>query len=236
MTHLIKAKLNTFRKDPVGSVEAKVQSEVLSFLDWWGQHRLRSKGIMNALLPVLMDRPTVAIPPDFADLWFLYRTVRLRKPRIIWEFGSGCSTVILVQALYDNHRDSSNAEGYLHSIDADPYWTEATAQSIPAYLHQSCEIRYSPLLEVEYEGTLGFRHANVPKVAPNFLYLDGPALTPARQVAMDVLDIEDRLPADFCMVIDGRRKNAVFLRENLKRQYNIKERKLFNNEIFELIS
>jgi hypothetical protein len=84
------------------------------------------------------------------------------------EFGSGCSTVILAQALWDNQRRSPEGGGYLYSIDADPYWAEATAKSVPTHLRKLCRIVYNPLLEVEHSGTLGFRHANVPDIALTF--------------------------------------------------------------------
>ena len=109
---------------------------------------------------------------------------------------------------------------------------------MPPHLQPLCRIIYSPLLEVEQAGTLGFRHANIPDVAANFLYLDGPALTPARRIAIDVLDMEDKLPHDFYMVVDDRQENTAFLKRNLRRQYRFKRRYrgyFIRTQIFELI-
>jgi hypothetical protein len=185
------------------------------------------------------DRPSGALLPDFIDLWFLYQAIRDRKPYTILEFGSGCSPVIMTRALWDNQCHSSESGGYLYSIDADPYWAEATAKAMPTHLQKFCRIVYSPLLEVEHSGTLGFRHANVPDVPPNFLYLDGPALTPARKVAIDVLDMEDKFPQDFYMVVDDRQENTMFFKRNLRRRYSFKKRYwgyFLRTQIFELIN
>lgn len=186
------------------------------------------------LTEFLSKRPKNSFPPDFCDLWFLYKTVRIRKPRIVLEFGSGCFTVVLAKALYDNASSVDAHPGFLYSIDADPSWATSTINSLPASLQKVCNITYGPALEIEYKGIPAFRHANVPDVIPNYVYLDGPALTPAREVAVDVLDLESRLPRDFFLVIDGRRKNTQFLRKHLKRNYSFQRRGIFDNSVFTL--
>jgi hypothetical protein len=235
MYRVTKRKFHTFRKEPVRSGKDKAIGLARGLLQSEGKLRLRQQGALDPLAVFLEQRPPGAFTPDFADLWFLYRTVRSRKPRIIFEFGSGCSTVILAQALWDNQRQSS-CSGYLYSVDADPYWAEMTARSLPVSLRECCDVSFSPLLEVEYKGTLGFRHAHIPARTPNLLYLDGPGLTPERQVAMDVLEMEDKLPQDFYMIIDGRRENTLFLQRHLRRRYRFKARRIFRNQVFELIN
>ncbi len=241
-------KFKTFRKDPLGSSCEKIQAwtnrftqearperlrtQIRQLCHHWAERQLRKRGYLD----FLTLRPSHALLPDFTDLWFLYQTTRNRKPRYILEFGSGCSTVILAQALWDNRRASPQSGGHLYSIDADHYWAEVTARSIPQHLLASCEIYHSPLLEVEYEGTPAFRHAKLPDLAPDLLYLDGPAFTPERQVAVDVLDIEETFPSGFCMIIDGRWQNTIFLKEHLKRRYLFTHRRLFSNSVFELIA
>jgi len=233
---LIKRKWNSFKRDPFGSVKYKTRGKVLWVLTHWASYKLRQKGALDVLLNFHADRPSSAFLADFIDLWFLYRTIRHRKPCIILEFGSGCSTVIMAQALWDNQYHSLEGGSYLYSIDADPYWAEATTKAMPTHLQRFCRIVYSPLLEVEHSGTLGFRHANVPDVAANFLYLDGPALTPERKIAIDVLDMENKFPQDFYMVVDDRQENTMFLKKNLRRRYRFKKRNFIRTQIFALIN
>ena len=190
----------------------------------WADLQLNRRGCLE----LVKSRPPNAMPPISTDLWFLYKIVKQRKPQCILEFGSGCSTVILAQALNDN------GSGMLYSIESELYWTEATKHAIPEPLLKFCEVLYSPLLEVDFSGVPAFRHSKIPNVAPDFLYLDGPALTPERQLSVDVIDIENRFPPGFLMVVDGRKKNTAFLRQNLKRQYVYKQSRWFGHSRFEL--
>ena len=231
----IKRKASTFQNNPVGSVKHKPAHWVLWLLNIWAAHKLRQNGGLEVLLDFAGKRPRIAFGGDVIDHWFLYQAVRQRKPRVILEFGSGHSTIALAQALWENQRDSPKSRGYLYSVDADSYWAEATSKAIPTHLQAYCEIFYCPLIEIEYNGTLGFRHANVPHVSPNFLFLDGPALSLERKVAIDVLDIEDKLPSDFYMVIDDRQANTLFLHKYLQRRYKFKKRIFVKTQTFELI-
>ena len=225
-TDVLTRKYRTFRRDPLGSTGHRLRM----LCDWcyvplrycdeqWDAHRLRRRGYVD----FLASRPPHAIPPNYSDLWFLYETVRRRRPRCILEFGSGCSTVILTQALWEIQRESPSAHRRLFAVETDPYWAEVTVASLPPHLRALCDIQCSRLLEVEYEGTPALRHADVPDVVPDFVYLDGPPLTPERQVASDVLELEDRFPKEFCMVVDGRWKNLRFFRQHCRRRYRFKE-------------
>lgn len=199
----------------------------------WAHRQLDRRGYLD----FLASRPRAACAPDFSDLWFLYKVVRNRKPRCILEFGSGCSTIIMAQALWENQRESSGKNGgIIYSVDADHYWAGVTMKTIPDHLSGICQVLYSSLLEVDSFAVPAWRHADVPSAVPDLLYLDGPALTPTRQIAVDVLDIEDRLAPGFFMVIDGRKENAQFLMKHLKRRYRVKNRRQFRNCIFELLA
>ena len=98
------------------------------------------------------------------------------------------------------------------------------------------QILYTPLVEVELYGVKGFKHQHMPLVAPNFVYLDGPALTCERQVAMDLLDLEPCFPPDFFLVIDDRKVNTAFLRAHFTRRYKFRRRTYRGaNATFELL-
>ncbi len=235
--NVFERKRKTFREDPllgilrIPKLCKRYVNMANPIFQRCAEYQLRQRGYLD----FLKHRPPDAILPDFCDLWFLYKTVRHRNPRFILEFGSGCSTIVLTQALWDNRRESSKNSGYLYSIEEDPYWTEVTAKSMPEYLEGLCEIWYSSLLEVDYKGIPAFRYAKIPNITPELIYLDGPTLTPERQVAVDVLDIEERFQPGFCIVVDGRIQNTMFLRKYLKRQYIFKHRRLFFNSVFKLI-
>jgi len=153
---------------------------------------------------------------------------------LMLEFGGGCSTLIYAQALADNAAEG--APGFLYSLDADETWGAVTARSVPAHLQTFCEVRITPADPVEFDGTPAWRFRDVPDVAPDFIYLDGPALTPDRKVAVDVLDLEDRFPPGFHLLVDGRSRNCAFLEAHFKRRYDKTHRRVLKSTTYRLLS
>lgn len=225
MSSIVIRKLRTAYTNPLAGVRRNLRKALLS----WSKSRLRQLGYDQ----LLSSRPEGAIAPDWGDLWFLYCAVRRRRPEIILEFGSGCSTVILSQALCDNYNKMGH-RGLLYSVDADEYWAKENIRHMPEHLSTFARISYSPLIEIELHGVSGFRHLQAPEVTPDFLYLDGPALTRDRRVAVDVLDMERRLPPhSFFMVVDGRREQCIFLAQHLDSSFKMKHNSILVNTVFE---
>ena len=93
------------------------------------------------------------------------------------------------------------------------------------------------MLEVTYAGTSVPKHADVPKVIPNFAYLDGPAdVWAERPAAIDLLLMEPDFPNAFFLVVDERESNTQFLRKHFKRRYRFRHRKTARQPTFELIA
>ena len=187
-------------------------------------------------LDFLEQRPPEGYPPDFSDLWFLYQTVRRRKPRVILEFGSGSTTVALAQAVADNLADDPHLESHVYSVDDQSFWADVTRRILPAHLRTVCDVLHVPAVEVELYGQHSWRHIALPDVVPDFVHLDGPTFTPDRIIAVDILDMEKKLPRDFYMVIDGRARNVWFLRKHLKRPFHFRDRIWYFNTIVTLKS
>jgi Methyltransferase domain len=226
----IARKWNTFKNDPVASISAKSQKVV----PWLRHHhafqQLIGTTVLESIKEFSSDRPTEALGPDYADLWFLYWNVRQRKPQIILEFGSGISTVCLAQALLEN------GSGRLYSVDDEERWATSTASSIPARLRALCDVRYSPVNEVPFPGAqFGVKFVDLPKVIPNFAYLDGPCANGPGRPAIDLLDMEDCFPTGFFLVIDGRDENTEVLRTHFKRRYRFQQRRIAKQPTFELV-
>ncbi len=87
----------------------------LALLNSQGRRALDRLGYLS----LFNARPADAKPPVWSDLWAIYRQVRERRPKVLLEFGSGCSTIIYAQALADNAAEG--APGFLHSLDADAH-------------------------------------------------------------------------------------------------------------------
>jgi predicted O-methyltransferase YrrM len=175
--------------------------------------RLRSAGALGPLREFSRARPRGALAPDYTDLWFLYREVRRRRPTTLLEFGSGCSTVVLAFALYQNR------EGHLWSLDADAEWARATEAALPEALRSLATVVHAPVHEDDRD-VQGWSYRPLPNVDPDFVYLDGPALTRERKVAFDVLDLESRLQPGCLVVVDGRGENVRYLEARLTRKHS----------------
>ncbi len=178
-------------------------------------------------------RPANAKPPVWSDLWAIYSQVRARKPKVLLEFGSGCSTIIYAQALADNA--AGGAPGFLHSLDADAHWGQVTIDSMPEHLRQYCDITLTERVEAMLGDVPVWRFARVPDVVPDMIYLDGPALTPERRAAIDVLDMEDRFPEGFRLLVDGRSFNRALLEKHFKRRYERHHRPVLKSTTYDLL-
>jgi hypothetical protein len=146
MASPLKRKLKTFLNSPLSSVRLKLIQILHRLMELWGWIRLRR----HVSLEFLKKRPPGAFRPDYADLWFLYRLIRKKKPRCILELGGGCSTVVLAAALRQNYLEATDIKGQLYSLDVEEFWVQVTEKTLPPDLRPYCEISYTPALEIEY--------------------------------------------------------------------------------------
>src|SRR4051812_28329173 len=79
-----------------------------------------------------------AYPPQFADQYRLTVFIRERRPRVVWEYGSGWSTQFLAQALADN------GDGMLYSMEADEFWAKNSQAMLPPWLQPRVKLRFVP--------------------------------------------------------------------------------------------
>jgi Methyltransferase domain len=177
------------------------------------RRRLRSAGALTPLRAFCRARPRGALPPDYTDLWFLYREVRRRRPETLLEFGSGCSTVVLAFAL------RQNGAGNLWSLESDKGWSDATAAALPDSLRPVVTLVHAPVREDDRD-VQGWSYTNRPAVAPDLVYLDGPALLASGRWPSTCW-ISSRLCSLCCVVIvDGRRENVRYLEARLTRPHS----------------
>src|SRR3546814_663117 len=121
------------------------------------------------LIALLKSRDPKEIPSDFLDLANLHRAVRKRRPKIILEFGTGFSTVVLAHAI--------GPGGRLYNVDANEHWIANTMAKMPAQLTDRIEFRHSPVHVGLHNGELCHFYDQLPDIVPDFIYLDGPGRT-----------------------------------------------------------
>src|SRR5215475_11061475 len=117
LPRIVARKAQHFAHDPLGTARNQPHRIRAAI----GQWHLARNGVLNVVRAFQRLRPAEAVPGDPGDWWFLYKTIRERHPKLILEFGSGNTTVVQAQALYNNHDG-----GRLLSIDASPRWAAST--------------------------------------------------------------------------------------------------------------
>lgn len=196
----------------------------------WSRRGMRSSGL-DALLA---RRPADAYRPSPVDMWTLYRNIRLRKPMLVMEFGTGCSTLVIAAALRRNGR------GRLISVDANERWLAESEKGLPPDLRPLVTLHFSPCVVETIDGTRCHRFAHLPDLPLDFLFLDGPGIADVpdwadnKPMSSDPIHLEPRFNWGFRMLVDGRRDNAAFLRHHLRRSYQVHEERPFRLTRFDL--
>ena len=170
----------------------------------------------------------------------------------------GKSTTVLAHALAINEErdagvvaaDMRRSNPFeLHSVDNDTSWIETASQALPEFLRDRCHLHHCPLEIGEFAGRLCTYYRNLPNLAPDLIYLDGPdqfsaegdlrglsTAHPDRMpMAADILVFEHFLPPGTLIVVDGRTANARFLATNLQRRWSYWHAVEFDQHFFELV-
>jgi hypothetical protein len=177
------------------------------------QFYYRSK-VSSKVLEYAAQRAAVkAYAPQFVDQYRLTRFIRERRPRIVWEYGSGWSTQFLAQAIVDN------GDGMLYSMEADEFWAKNSQAMMPPWLQSRVELRFVPCDKVEVAGVCSWKYAWRPETMPQFIYLDGPANVRDCPGSADLVEIEHQLEQGCLIVVDGRQRTVNFLRNNFRRRW-----------------
>lgn len=191
----------------------------------------------HGLNKLFARRPDDAKPPQAFDLWNLYRNVRSRWPNVTVEFGCGCSTLVMAEAM---HR---NGGGKLIVLEADQRWIDASAAELPKHLRDVVEYRFAPLIKTSIDGEDCHLYSNAPTGPIDFLYLDGPDPAhvpgwpvPGHPISGDPVKMEAQFSPRFRMIVDSRKANVAFLKRHLKRQYRSATNSIFGTTNFDLLA
>jgi len=186
----------------------------------------------------------VPLPPNIGDLVRLHRLVRQRLCQTVLEFGVGCSTVVLADALAKNEADYlaqpnrprlRNRNAFrLFSVDASKDWIEVARARLTDALRPRVDLTFSRVVAGTFNGRLCHYYENLPNVVADFIYLDGPAAADVEGgvnglafsvdertvVAADILLMESTLLPGTFILVDGRANNARFLERNFQRPFH----------------
>jgi hypothetical protein len=200
-------------------------------------------------------------PPEFSDLYFLYKTVRESYSVSILEFGSGYSTLIFAIALYQNYlqfgqeylKKCTHPNPFeLMSIDASEYFINKSINRIPKELQKFVKSHCSNVELFEFNGPGGQivnRWTDLPNFSPDLVYIDGPdpeqiqtkingyqSKNFSLPMSADILQREFFLWHGTQIILDGRGANAEFLKLNFKRDWHYFKDTFNDRHIFRLNS
>jgi hypothetical protein len=188
---------------------------------WWGF--MQAAGLAK----LLDDRSPEAIGWSSAKMWTLYRNIRSRCPQRVMELGTGCSTVVIAEAL------RRNGMGHLVTVDANERWLGETEKSLSPALRRHVTLHHSPIVVDAIEGEACHRYVDLPDQPLDFLYVDGPdrkdvpGWTHGKPVAADPLHLEPEFSPGFRMLFEKRSATIAFLRRHLRRRYRVRHDRYF---------
>jgi len=180
--------------------------------------RLARCGALKELQAFVAKRPGQAFTPDFVDLWLLYSYVASEMPAVVWEFGSGLSTVVMAFALA-----TTGQGGRLFAIEPDPEWAGSTLAALPSHLRERCDVFYSSAVPYAMPGVDTVRFADLPDEMPSLVYIDGAPKGSRFKGAENVHFVESQLQAGTTIMIDGRPEAVqFFLLKHLCRKWKMR--------------
>ncbi len=207
-------------------------------------YKAKSFFIEKGYIKYFSSGSNVEYKPDYLDLINLFKIIIERKPKVILEFGVGFSTIAILLALNENSRTGVN--GKLYVVDAEKKWIENTKKKIPKFLKNYVFFNHSEVRINILNGQIVSLFDQLPDISPHIILLDGPnpksvkgsykglKFSSGRSIiAADPLLYESSSPSKFFMIIDGRHKNAEFLKNNLKYKYNINKNTALKRFTFE---
>lgn len=161
------------------------------------------------------------------------------------EFGTGWSTLVSARALYDlkqkylNEASKLRRKNLFELFVIDDYrkflnYSKSRIKKHSDLNNVRIHWKYSPIILEYYNGQISTSYKNLHLCNPDFIYIDGPDLfsdvkgnaqgITTKHLDMmpminDVLKFENFLNPGTIILLDGRAANAIFLKNNFKRNW-----------------
>jgi len=200
-------------------------------------------------------------PIDIYDIVRLHKLVRKRKVFTVLEFGLGYSTLIIADALLKNKKEYEslvekphircNNKFTIHSVDTEKYWIDKLCEKISSFpeIQDLINITYSECEISQFNGRICSFYKKIPDIVPDFIYLDGPSASSVRGdvngitfncidrtvMSGDLLMMEPFFIPGLYILVDGRKNNSYFLKNNFQRNYEYYHSNEYDITTFELI-
>lgn len=187
----------------------------------WADRRARKRLESIGIASIYANPPSGSYRVEWSDLTNIYDLIQQRKPRVVFEFGAGCSTPMFAKALLDAHGGDATKFTFI-SFEESEYWADKTRQHYPRELMQYVDLRYVEACDKEFDGlkARSIPDAAFPAQKPNFVYIDGPLAHPETGLISIGVELENGAPDDYFILIDGVGRTYRWTAKNLKRRYH----------------
>jgi hypothetical protein len=127
---------------------------------------------------------------SLSDYMLLHRYVLAHKPRLVVEFGSGKSTIVLAHAL-------NAIGGHLVTYEAIRKYHENLVAIVPTDLRSTITAICSEAIVTDFRGISGVRYADQAPADAEFFFVDGPTetISGVKGACLDLLFYLERYPA-----------------------------------------
>jgi Methyltransferase domain len=113
-------------------------------------------------------RQSLSTGASLSDYYFLHRYILTRKPKRVLEFGSGCTTLVIADAL-------RQTGGHLYSYEDVPEYHADISALIPVDLKSYVTLVRADKLAITFEpGIWGVRYAGETSEPVEMIFVDGP--------------------------------------------------------------
>lgn len=185
-------------------------------------------------------------PPELKDLYRLYQFIVLNKRTTVLEFGCGYSSVVISKALEFNRKKNLDVKPFTRCefpfthfiLDDSKKYLKISKKRINLFLNKP-RVKYffSKCQMTTFNGNYAHQYKFLPKVNPDFIYLDGPSpfsvegklnnftvnTKDMMPMSCDILKFENFLVPGTIILVDGRNANARFLKNHFKRNWRCYE-------------
>lgn len=164
---------------------------------------------------------------SFSDYWALYSYIKKNKPQEVLELGSGVSTLVIAQALFEN------GTGRVTSMEESLEYRDATDKTIPDSLRPYIDLTVSHVMEYCWGPFAGTAYEKIPKRDYDFVFVDGPQYDAATSFDADLLRLITESSKPVSAFIDMRTGTSLIYHFLLgkKFSYNYIEHRGFVNRV-----
>jgi|MDSZ01.2.fsa_nt_gb hypothetical protein len=181
--------------------------------------------------------------PDLKELNSLARIIHLTKRTTVLEFGCGWSSLVFAASL--SHQESIHGNISMfrrthpykcYSVDDSKKYINESEMRISKNLKQHINFCFSEIQMCSWNGRTATEYLNIPSISPDLIYIDAPSQFGIKgningfntgdhdllPMMCDILKIEYFLLPKTIIVIDGRKANTEFIKNNLQRKWEYK--------------